>query len=212
MKRLEYVRLVLGPVATNTYLLYDRDNRDTIIIDPSGKAEKIIQAVEDNKLKPKAILLTHGHFDHIMSADEVRRYYEIKIYGYEKEKDLFENGANNTSKRFSGKEFTVDVDIFFDDNTELKFLGYNFKVIHTPGHTKGSVCFYIEEEDLLISGDTLFCRSYGRCDLYSGNHDDMIESIKKLFLLKDETLVLPGHERFTNIADEKRSNEILRYI
>lgn len=212
MKRLEYVMLPLGPLATNTYLLYNKDSKESIIIDPSGKAEKIISAVEDNGLKPVAVLLTHGHFDHIMSADDVRKYYDIKIYGYEKEKDIFENGANNTSKRFLGKEFTVDIDVYFNDDTVLEFLGYKFKVIHTPGHTKGSVCFYIEEEDLLISGDTLFCRSYGRCDLYSGNHDDMIESIKKLFLLRDETLVLPGHERITVIADEKKSNEILRYI
>ena len=94
----------------------------------------------------------------------------------------------------------------------MEFLGEKFEVIHTPGHTKGSVCFYLKNEDLLIAGDTLFYHTYGRCDLYSGNHDDMIASLAKLFLLDDNILVLPGHERETNIGDEKKYNYILRYF
>ena len=212
MKNLDYIKLVLGSVSTNTYILYNKQTKECIIIDPAAEAQKIIESVESNELKPQAILLTHGHFDHILAADDVRKHYNIKVYGYEDERELFADAAKNTSERFLRKEIQVGIDEYFNDDTDLEFLGEKVEVIHTPGHTKGSVCFYLRDEELLISGDTLFYHTYGRCDLYSGNHDDMIASLAKLFLLDDNILVLPGHERATNIGDEKKYNYILRYI
>ena len=196
MKNLDYIKLVLGSVSTNTYILYNKQTKECIIIDPAAQA----------------ILLTHGHFDHILAADDVKKHYNIKVYGYEKERELFEDASKNTSERFLRKEVKVDIDEYFNDDSNLEFLGEKFEVIHTPGHTKGSVCFYLKDEELLIAGDTLFYHTYGRCDLYSGNHDDMIASLAKLFLLDDNILVLPGHERETNIGDEKKYNYILRYF
>ena len=212
MKNLDYIKLVLGSVSTNTYILYNKQTKECIIIDPADEAKKIIETIEENALKPQAILLTHGHFDHILAADDVKKHYNIKVYGYEKERELFEDSSKNTSERFLRKKVKVDIDEYFNDDNNLEFLGEKFEVIHTPGHTKGSVCFYLKDEELLIAGDTLFYHTYGRCDLYSGNHDDMIASLAKLFLLDDNILVLPGHERETNIGDEKKYNYILRYF
>ena len=212
MKNLDYIKLVLGSVSTNTYILYNKQTKDCLIIDPAAEAQKIIDSIEKNALKPQAILLTHGHFDHILAADDVKKHYNIKVYGYEKERELFEDSSKNTSERFLRKKVKVDIDEYFNDDSNLEFLGVKFEVIHTPGHTKGSVCFYLKDEELLIAGDTLFYHTYGRCDLYSGNHDDMIASLAKLFLLDDNILVLPGHERETNIGDEKKYNYILRYF
>ena len=125
MKNLDYIKLVLGSVSTNTYILYNKETKECIIVDPAAEAQKIIETIEENALKPQAILLTHGHFDHILAADDVKKHYNIKVYGYEKERELFEDSSKNTSERFLRKKVKVDID-------EQEELAAQYKIMSVP--------------------------------------------------------------------------------
>lgn len=213
MKNLRVEMLVLGIVSTNTYVVYNDETKEAFIVDPSCDAPRIIELIERLKLKPVAIMLTHGHFDHIMAVDDLRDRYSIKAYLHEEEDDIASVPEHNCSIEVIGEPFSLKADIFLKDGEHINMLGTDWEVILTPGHTKGGCCYYAKDEELLLSGDTLFKESYGRCDLYSSSKKDMIHSIlDKLFILPEETLVLPGHGPATTIKSEKKRNIISVYI
>lgn len=198
--------MVLGPVQTNCFFLINEDTKEVLVIDPADHAQKIIEWMKSENLKPVAILLTHGHFDHIMGVEGIRKEYGIPVYASRDEVDVLAKPQLNVSTMM-GAYLSMKADELFADGDVLELAGMKLKVISTPGHTIGSVCFYIEEEKVLISGDTLFEASVGRTDFPTGSSRQLIESIKtRLFILPDDTSVFPGHGGITSIGYEKLHN------
>ncbi|MCM1466958.1 MAG: MBL fold metallo-hydrolase [Alistipes sp.] len=206
MKNVKVDSITVGSLGTNCYFVCNGDTMETVIIDPGADAARIAARIEEKSYRPAAVFLTHGHFDHMMAAKEICDRYRIKLYIYEKEKDLAEDPDENLSTSFMGP-LLVEADETFADNDIVEMAGMDFKVLHTPGHTKGSCCFYMEEEKILISGDTLFCQSVGRSDFPTGSTAQLLRSIgERLFVLPDETKVYPGHGDATTIGYEKAHN------
>lgn len=201
---MEIKNVLVSEAYTNCYLVKNEENDEGFIIDPGGSALKISRCVEQMGMTPKAILLTHGHFDHIGAVDELRDRYDIKLYVSEEESKFMQNYNNNLSV-FFGEGMIVKPDITIHDGEELEIAGIKMKFILTPGHTPGSGCFYVEDEGVLFSGDTLFCMSRGRTDFPGGSEREIIDSIRnKLLVLPGETVVLAGHNEQTTINNEKR--------
>lgn len=203
---IEIKMMVLGPVQTNCFFLINEDTKELLIIDPADHAQGIIEWINKEGLKPVAILLTHGHFDHIMAVEGLRREYGIPMYASKDEVEVLEKPQLNVSTMM-GAYVSMKADVLFADGDVLELAGMKLKVISTPGHTIGSVCFYIEEEKMLISGDTLFEASVGRTDFPTGSSRQLIDSIKtRLFVLPEDVNVFPGHGEVTSIAYEKTHN------
>lgn len=197
---------VVGPVQANCYFLYHEDTRECLIIDPGDEAKKIIDYLEKNQLKPVAILLTHGHFDHVMAAEQLRTKLDIPIYAAEEEKQLLSDSMMNLSAQF-GASVSIKADEWLNDGQELSLLGQTVRCILTPGHTSGGMCYYFPKEGILFSGDTLFQESVGRTDFPTGSGRQLIQSIReRLFCLPEAVRVYPGHGLMTSIRDEKMFN------
>ena len=159
-----------------------------------------------------AVLLTHGHFDHIIGVPEVKRAFHLPVYASETEDAMLADTSLNLSCHLLGKQTSFHADVLVRDGDELELLGYKWKVIATPGHTSGSVSYYIPQEGVLLSGDTLFYESYGRTDLATGSSSDITDSLlNKLFVLPEDTMVYPGHGDPTTIGYEKEHNPIPYY-
>lgn len=207
---MQIIKKVVGPIHTNVYFVFDERNGDGLIIDPAFDPEGIAKTAKENGFTPKYILLTHGHFDHITAANETASRFHIPIYAMEAEKETLSDPVLNGDARFLRRGLHVFADRYLRDGETLNLLGKTWQVIWTPGHTAGSCCFYLPEEKILFSGDTLFSGSYGRCDMPGGDFKKLHHSItEKLFTLPDEVIVLPGHMEQTKMGLEKRCNPIL---
>ena len=199
-------KITMGMCQTNCYFLYNEGSSDVIFVDPADHGKHIYDKLKENGFDVKGIILTHGHFDHIMGTKQLRELSGCKLYAPKADKVLLDDAYVNYSAQWA-KGYTVEADEYFDDGDELEIAGIRFKVISTPGHTIGSVCFYFEEDKILVSGDTLFCESVGRTDLPTGSMSKLINSIKeKLFVLPDDVRVYPGHGASTSIGFEKENN------
>ncbi len=197
-------QMVLGMVSTNTWFLMNEENKELLIIDPADEAERIQRKISQMGGIPKAVLLTHGHFDHMMAADNLRETYNIPVYAYESEKALLENPGANLSGAWASPH-VLCADQWVKDGEKLDLAGMHLQVFHTPGHTVGSCCYYLQEEAVLFSGDTLFAGSVGRTDFPTSSTRDMRESLHRLLAeLPEETRVCPGHNEETTIGYEKR--------
>lgn len=201
--------MVLGQVSTNCYILYKEDTKKAVLFDPADAPEYIVGVMEELGVELEAILLTHGHFDHIMAANQLKKKYGVKVYAHEEEAEVAKEPHLNLSGQFGGG-YTLDVDVCVKDGDILQLAGFDMRILHTPGHTKGSVCYYLEKEALLFSGDTLFAGSVGRSDFPTGSGATLIRSIKeKLAVLPEDTLVLPGHGEQSDIGYEKGHNPFI---
>lgn len=199
---------VLGMVGTNSYLVYDPEKGRAVLIDPADNSDFLLNQCREMGVKPEAVLLTHGHFDHIGAVRELVRAFPMPVYGGRREERLLGDPQLNLSAVY-GSALTVKEPHLLDDGQELTLLGRTWKVIATPGHTAGSVCYYLEQEKVLFSGDTLFCESYGRTDFPTGSAGELQHSIReKLLVLPEDTTVYPGHEEQTTIGHEKRYNPL----
>ncbi len=204
---MEIKALSLGPLGTNCYIL-SKDNQ-CLIIDPGGDAAIIKDYVATNNVTPEAILLTHAHFDHIGAVDEIRNTYNIDVYLHEEEKNWLENPELNRSLLFLGNDggYTTAAPNFSLQTGELNIGAFSMRVVHTPGHSPGSVTFIFADEACIVSGDVLFQRGIGRTDLPDGSMEQLAESIvTQLYVLEDEYVVYPGHGPQTTIGEEKKLN------
>lgn len=198
--------MVLGYVSTNCYFVYDEDKKEAIVVDPPSDGEGIAAALLKHDIKVVAILLTHGHFDHIMGANELRDKAGVKIYASELEKELLESPELNVSTQV-GRRYTVTPDVLLKDGEEVDICGMKFKMISTPGHTAGSCCYYFEDEGILLAGDTLFAGSCGRTDLPTGSGGAISRSLKDVLMkLPNDVKVYPGHGESTTIGEERQYN------
>lgn len=215
--------IVLGMCATNCYAVFDGGVRTpggyvddgqvkpAVIIDPAADAARIEAMISRYNLRPEAVLLTHGHFDHILAADAVRKRYGIKVYAGAHERQIMTNESYNLSLPFTGEGMTFEADEYFEPGEELAFAGFNIRTISVPGHTIGSVCYYFEGQKTLFSGDTLFAGSVGRSDFPTGNAGQLNRAIMdKLMCLSDDVKVFPGHGESTTIGWERVNNPFLQ--
>lgn len=198
--------LILGPVRTNCYILSDEETMEAIVIDPAEEPDRILKALKDKGYQLKAVLLTHGHFDHITGLKGLLQVNRVPVYAMAEEKDVLADPQKNQSVML-GYELYETADHWLLDGESFSIGSMKFKAIGTPGHTKGSGCYYMEEEKVLFCGDTLFLESVGRTDLPTGNSDKIVQSLtEKLWKLPDDTKAYPGHGSFTSIGYEKKNN------
>ncbi|WP_368652078.1 MBL fold metallo-hydrolase [Ornithinibacillus sp. 4-3] len=199
-------RFSLGPLGTNCYIVFDED-KNALIFDPGAEAERLIQFMSENNLKPHAILLTHAHFDHIGAVDALRKHYEIDVYLHEEEKEWLTEPELNRSVLSLPESISTEAPNHLLVPGELVIGPFQLQVIHTPGHSPGSVTFIFHDYGFIISGDVLFQQGVGRTDLPGGSFEVLVHSIQeKLYQLPDNFRVFSGHGEETNIGYEKQFN------
>ena len=184
-------------IITNSYIIIDKDTKKTMLIDPIG-IDNIINTIKDLNGKLEYIILTHLHFDHIKDTNALKKRLGGKVIMHY----LDSINVNNPLFNLGSNIDHIDVDIKVNDNDYIKLGNNNFKIIHTPGHTKGSISLLCDK--YLFSGDTLFKGTYGRYDLPSGDYNEIINSVNKLLKLPNKVIVYPGHDEITTIENEKK--------
>lgn len=202
-------RLVVGALDTNCYILKDNASRAALVIDPGGDAFVIKSALLEMDAFPAAILLTHGHFDHILALDEVRTAKTV-VCMHEKDADMLIDSDLISPSMLGYNPWPFQkADVLFGENDRhISVAGFDLEVIHTPGHTEGSVCYLFG--DLLFTGDTLFCGGIGRTDFKGGNVAKMQASLSLLYNMPGDYAVYPGHDRETTLSEERLHNPYLK--
>ena len=213
MQELIVITNQLGDFMTNCYTVYNAVTRDAVLIDPACNARFLNNILVNEQLNCVAILLTHGHYDHIGALPELMELvgHKVPIYASAEEEDVLNDPRKNLSTMLSGQMVTVKPDILLQDDQEIELLDTKLRCFLVPGHTKGGMCYYFAENGILFSGDTLFARSIGRSDFPTGDGIKLVKSIKeKLMTLPDETIVNPGHNERTTIGKERNANPFIQ--
>lgn len=200
---------IVGELATNCYVVTDRDTKKSAIIDPGAFSPALKRDLyEIESLNLKYILLTHGHYDHISAAAKIKKDLKAQIAIAKKEEELLKSNFLNLSSTFiEGGMEVLNADIYLRNNETLLLGDHEIKFISTPGHTVGSGCFIFDRN--IFTGDTLMKDTIGRTDLPTGNFSQMNKSLKKLYNLEGEYKVYPGHGEFTTLDYERRHNEYM---
>ncbi len=201
----------LGLLKSNVYLVYERETKEALVIDAGGGTQYILREVKRRDLKPKFILLTHGHFDHTFELADLKIVLKIESYIHEEDLWTFETLWDSGLSVFGLKMPKPEIDNFFNGEPSFELGSQVIRVIHTPGHTPGSVCYFLPDVKVLFTGDTLFQGSIGRTDLPGGDPIAMKGSLKKILSLDDDVVVYPGHGARTTIGRERRSNPFLSF-
>ncbi len=194
----------VGALQENTVILVDDDTKEAVIIDPGAEGERIKAELEG--YKPVAIINTHGHLDHVGQVGYLKEIFDIPFYLNEKDIFLTNNDIFPGFAEMVGAVPCPEPDFNLKEGDTIKFGNTELKVIETPGHTPGGVCFYDQKNKILVAGDTLFQGSVGRTDLPGGNPEQLKQSLQKLMKLPEETTVICGHGPNTTIGNEKISN------
>lgn len=203
--------MVLGPFMTNTYILYNEETMEGLVVDPSFSPQQYIKAIEEKKIHLTSIFLTHAHVDHMAGMNELRKAFpEARMYMDKRDRPFLRDPERNLSYMFPTPTLVDDADVWVKDGDEIETSGYTFQVIDTSGHTPGGISFYLKKEGIVFTGDSLFQGSIGRTDFPGGSMKELTGSIRKnLFTLPDSTVVLSGHGEQTTIGQEKRTNPFL---
>lgn len=200
----------VGPLQCNCSVIGDERTRDAMVVDPGDEIERVLEILKQHGLKLKMIVVTHGHIDHIGGAGKLHEATGAPVYMNQHDQmqiKLLPLQAAWIGMRPPG---TVKIDHAIDDAEKLNVGELSASVMHTPGHTEGSVCLYFEAQKKLIAGDTLFAGSIGRTDLPGGNLEKIMRSLhQRVLALPDETVVVPGHGPLTSIGEERQSNPFL---
>ncbi|MFQ5453277.1 MAG: MBL fold metallo-hydrolase [Candidatus Zixiibacteriota bacterium] len=201
----------IGPFEVNCYLFWDEKTKDGVIIDPGAEEQLIIENIEKYNFTPKAILLTHGHGDHIAAVAAVKDKYNIPLYIGAGEEKLLESPSANVSAIFAQPIVAPPPDYLLKDEQLISFGSFNLKVLSTPGHSPGGVCYLDESEGVLFCGDTLFYGSIGRTDLPGSSYEQLMNSIQdKILSLPDSIICYPGHGIQTTVGAERVNNPFLK--
>jgi hydroxyacylglutathione hydrolase len=202
--------LVVGMFGVNCYLYWDEVTDSGVIIDPGDEEERILSRIEELGFQPKAILLTHGHGDHIVAVDAVKKKYDIPLYIGDGEEELLKNPSANVSEMIGHPIVAPPPDHLIEDEQLLNFGSISLKVLSTPGHSPAGVCYLDEKEGVLFTGDTLFWSSIGRTDFPGSSYEVLMNSIKtKILTLPDSIECFPGHGPKTTVGAERINNPFL---
>lgn len=209
MAALEIFQKTLGDMGTNCYIMVNHDTDECIVFDPAAEADVLKEIFSDPGFKLQAIFLTHGHFDHIGAVRELKDTFHVPVYASKDENEQVLGKLEANLSAMFGFPMILQADEVLRDGQKVEIIGTTLTCILTPGHTAGGMCYYNEELQSLIAGDTLFCNSVGRTDFPTGSESTLIRSIReKLFTLPEGTKVFPGHMNSTTIAWEKENNMI----
>ena len=198
--------------STNVYILSDDETKEAAVVDPGGSPNEVIEYLKEEGLDLKYVILTHGHADHIGYVKDILAYKKVPVVAHKDEKEMLNDASYNLSNMMRCGRTEFDADIYVDDRDSLYLGKTKLLFIHTPGHTEGGMC--IRTENNLITGDTLFKGSMGRCDLRGGDERKMKKSLNKIKKFENEVAVYPGHGEPSVLGHEKQNNPYLstRYI
>ena len=201
---IKYKKYVFLPeYGTNTYLIWDTESKEALLVDMAAPSKKIFSELKDWKLK--YLVNTHGHADHIGGNKFIKDNFEVKLMIHQSDVEMLSDAQKNLSSFMGAGITSPSADIIVTDGDKFKLGNTEFKIIHTPGHTKGGICLLFDK--IIVTGDTLFNESIGRTDFPGGSFTEIKNSIqKKLFILDEKLIVLPGHNNITTIGDEKIGN------
>ncbi|MCL2144207.1 MAG: MBL fold metallo-hydrolase [Endomicrobia bacterium] len=201
-------KIISGQIEANCYIVYDIGTLKALIVDPGEDGDKVISEIEKKGLKPEMLVNTHGHYDHIFSDEQIREKYKIPLAAHKYEIQMLADPYGNASAIFGNPESVRTPEIQLEDNQEVELSFAKFKVIHTPGHTKGGICLLFD--GFLITGDTLFAGTIGRTDFPGGSFDELMNSLEKIKRLDPSTVIYPGHGSRTTLANELRHNPYMK--
>ncbi len=205
---MKYETLVVGSLETNCYLVYCQETLECAVVDPGAEPDEIIRLIAKLGLKPVVILNTHAHVDHVGANKDIKEKFNIPLYLHSADRSILEKAQESELALFLGAKDSPAPDHFIKEGDEIKIGKSSLKVIHTPGHSPGSVSFL--GDGFLLSGDTLFFGGVGRTDFPGGSWQQLESSIKERILaMSDEIIVLPGHGPSTTVGEEKRSNPFI---
>lgn len=210
-------KFVFNPFSENTFVLWDVESLECMIIDPGcsdiSEENELFDFIESRNLKPKYLINTHCHIDHIIGVNSVLNKFKIKYLAPEKDLPLLERAVSQAEMFGLKIDEIKKPDEYLSEESDLKLGNENIKCLFTPGHTPGEFCLYSESNKICITGDVLFQQSIGRTDLWGGNYEQLMESIKiKLLNLPDNVVIHPGHGESSTIGDEKRFNPYIKNL
>lgn len=199
-----------GPIQVNTYLCADEDSKEAFIVDPGDICKPLDNYIESNGYKIKYIVLTHGHGDHICGVPYYKERFNCPVAANKKDNRYFNDPISNQSRALCGRDVAFLPDIYLEDGDTLQVGNMTLHILYTPGHSPGGISILVG--NVLFSGDTLFAESIGRTDFVGGSLVDLKKSVReKMFVLPDDTFVLPGHMGHTTIGHEKKYNPFFSY-
>ena len=200
--------LVVGHLESNCFVIADERTKEALLIDPGDEPDRILDLLTKNDLKLKYIVCTHAHFDHVGAIPELKTETDAKIVIHHDELDIYKHTREQAAVLWGFElEPLPEPDVFVSEGDKLEVGDLKFRILHTPGHSPGSICLY--GEGIVITGDTLFAGSVGRTDLFGGNIEELKSSFRKLMALGDEIKVFPGHGPQSTIGKERTDNFFL---